>query len=63
MKRRLLSVIVSLCLTPCCLPCPALGAETAGFSDVSPEDWFAPYVEVCVEEGLMGRGNLNPKRS
>lgn len=65
MKRRLLSVIVSLCLTLCCLPTPALGVETAGFSDVEPEDWFAPYVEVCVEEGLMegtGDGKFEPQK-
>ena len=27
--------------------------EETGFVDVSAGDWFAPYVEVCVEEGLM----------
>ena len=27
--------------------------ENTGFSDVSSADWFAPYVKVCVEEGLM----------
>ena len=32
---------------------PAAQAAGAGFSDVTPEDWFAPYVDVCVEEGLM----------
>lgn len=29
------------------------GAEGTTFVDVGPGDWFAPYVEVCVEEGLM----------
>lgn len=44
---------------------PALASETPGFSDVSPEDWFAPYVEICVEEGLMdgtGEGRFDPHR-
>lgn len=34
-----------------------------GFTDVSPTDWFAPYVDVCVEAGLMkgtGAGQFSP---
>lgn len=50
MKRQLPALLLALCLA---LPLPALGAESTGFSDVSPDDWFAPYVAVCVEEGLM----------
>lgn len=43
----------------------AWATEGAGFADVKPDDWFAPYVEVCVEEGLMqgtGEGNFEPER-
>ena len=35
------------------------------FEDVKDTDWFAPYVEVCVEEGLMqgtGDGKFEPQR-
>jgi len=64
MKKRLLSVLLSTSIAISCLPSPAFGAET-GFSDVSAEDWFAPYVEVCVEEGLMqgtGGGKFSPEQ-
>ena len=51
MKKRFLPALLALTLT---LPFPALAKETrAEFSDVSPEDWFAPYVEVCVKDGLL----------
>ncbi len=62
--RRILSVVFSLIITLRCLS-PVLAAEDAGFSDVSPEDWFAPYVEVCVEKGLLqgtGDGKFEPER-
>lgn len=35
------------------------------FSDVSGEDWFAPYVQVCVENGILtgtGEGRFEPYR-
>lgn len=35
------------------------------FTDVSPDDWFAPYVETCVNAGLMkgvGDGKFEPHR-
>lgn len=62
MKKRFLSIILAICFTLCCLPVPAVAAETA-FSDVTSDDWFAPYVAVCVEEGLMqgaGDGVFSP---
>lgn len=31
----------------------SVGAEGTTFVDVAPVDWFAPYVNVCVEAGLM----------
>lgn len=43
----------------------SLGAEGTTFVDVSPEDWFAPYVDVCVEAGLMkgtGEGKFSPSQ-
>lgn len=36
------------------------------FSDVPADSWYAPYVDVCVEEGLMegtGRGLFEPERA
>lgn len=45
------------------LPSPVLGAEGTTFVDVTPGDWFAPYVNICVEEGLMkgvGGGKFDP---
>ena len=42
----------------------AAGAEGTTFVDVAPGDWFAPYVDVCAEEGLMngvGEGKFAPK--
>lgn len=43
---------------------PSLEAEGTTFVDVTPEDWFAPYVDVCVEAGLMkgvGEGRFDPQ--
>lgn len=40
----------------------AQGAETT-FTDVKETDWFAPYVAVCAESGLMkgtGKGSFSP---
>jgi len=59
--RRLLALLLAGALA---VP-PALAAEETGFSDVSPDDWFAPYVEICVEEGLMqgtGGGRFSPEQ-
>ncbi len=43
---------------------PSLEAEGTTFVDVSTDDWFAPYVGVCVEAGLMkgvGEGIFHPQ--
>lgn len=58
MKKKL--VCGFLCLGLCLGSAQA--AET-GFTDVKDDDWFAPYVSVCVESGLMkgtGDGTFNP---
>lgn len=57
--KRFLCLVLALAL-----PLPAFGAEKAGFSDVHPGDWFVPYVEVCVDRGLMkgtGEGRFSPE--
>lgn len=64
MKKRLLPLILALALF-LNLNALALGAERTTFVDVSPEDWFAPYVDVCVENGLLngaGAGLFAPER-
>ena len=62
--KRILSVVFSFTITFCCLS-PVLAVDPAGFSDVSSDDWFTPYVELCVEKGLMqgtGEGRFEPDR-
>lgn len=64
MQRKSLSLLLALLLT--FSPLPAAQAAGADFSDVAPGDWFAPYVGVCVEEGLMkgvGDGCFAPDRA
>lgn len=51
MKRKDICLLLALLLA--FSPLPAAQAAGADFSDVAPGDWFAPYVGVCVEEGLM----------
>ena len=61
-KKRFQYVILSIVIAFSFL-FPAYGTENAPFSDVSPDDWFAPYIDVCVEEGLMagtGDGRFSP---
>lgn len=63
MKKRFLSALSALSLA-LALPLPTLGTEGTTFVDVSSGDWFAPYVDVCVEEGLMqgtGEGRFDPQ--
>lgn len=65
MKRVQAGMLAFVISMLCCVT-PALGAEEdAGFPDVRPGDWFAPYVAVCVEEGLMegtGGGMFLPEK-
>lgn len=61
--RRFLAVISAFLITLGCSSCGTTQGAPAGFSDVSSEDWFAPYVEVCVEQGLLngaGDGRFLP---
>lgn len=58
MKKRLLCGL--LCLGLCL---GSVQAGETGFQDVRENDWFAPYVSVCVDNGLMkgtGNGNFSP---
>lgn len=63
MKKRLACLFLGLTL--CFGLRPALAAEAGVFSDVRDSDWFAPYVRVCVDHGLMegtGTGRFEPDR-
>ena len=56
MKKRVLSVLIALALL--CALLPVTGASAAGFSDVSPSDWYYSAVNYAVSNGLMnGVGN------
>lgn len=61
---RIQIALLSICITICCSS-PAFAQGEPAFSDVSSDDWFAPYVEVCVETGLMegtGEGKFSPEK-
>lgn len=62
--KRFLSVFLSSAITLCLLFSPASAAEEdPTFTDVPSDAWFAPYVEVCAEKGLLngvGEGKFNP---
>lgn len=63
MKKRLACLFLGLTL--CFGLRPALAAEAGVFPDVRDSDWFAPYVRVCVDHGLMegtGAGRFEPDR-
>lgn len=47
------------------LSAPAFAAADTGFTDVPADSWFAPYVDICADEGLMsgvGGGRFDPAR-
>lgn len=61
MKRNFLALTLCAALL---LPTTALAAGDS-FSDIKPTDWFAPYVEVCVNSGVMqglGKGRFAPEK-
>ncbi len=65
--KRTMSLLLTLLLALGCLS-PALAAKdpTEGFSDVDPDAWYAPYVDICVEDGLMeggGGGKFAPEET
>lgn len=68
MKKKSLSLLLALTLVFSLFPAATAAQEepaALAFSDVAPGDWFAPYVAVCVEEGLMagtGENCFAPER-
>ena len=73
--KRFISMLTAVLLTVALLPCAGFAAdgslanfksdgEAPVFSDVLPDDWFAPYVRAVSEVGLMigdGEGRFDPE--
>lgn len=62
--KRFLCVVLAFIITVGCVPCLAAEAAEPAFSDVPDDAWYAPYVEVCVEAGVMrgvGGGRFAPE--
>lgn len=53
MKKRLLALLLALCLVAALLPTTAMAAGTP-FRDVKSTDWFYKQVQYVYENGLMG---------
>lgn len=65
MKKRLRIVILSIAITLSCVSPSFATPASPTFTDVSPQDWFAPYVTLCAESGLMagtGENTFDPSR-
>ncbi len=62
--KRTTSLLLALLLALGCLsPALALEPPMTQFTDVAPDAWYAPYVEICVREGLLngtGDGKFDP---
>lgn len=62
--KRFPAVLLSVLMALGCLLSPALAAQEPAFFDVDPEAWYAPYIDVCVEAGVMegvGDGRFAPE--
>lgn len=53
MKKRLLALLLTVCMVAALLPSMALAADTSPFQDVKPEDWFYKPVQYVYENRLM----------
>lgn len=63
MKKRLLALLLALCLVAALLPTTAL-ASGSPFQDVKPNDWFYKQVQYVYENDLMsgtGASTFSPK--
>lgn len=64
MQKRILSMLLALCLLAGILPPQAIAAgETSPFTDVKPSDWYYEGVEYVQEHNLMngtGGGKFSP---
>lgn len=63
MKKRLLALLLALCLVAALLPATAL-ASGSPFQDVKPNDWFYKQVQYVYENDLMsgtGASTFSPK--
>lgn len=65
MGKRLFGVFLAGLITLSCLPSPALGAETAVFSDVPVGCWYEAAAQLCAGKGIMvgtGEGRFSPDK-
>lgn len=53
MKKRLLALLLTVCMVAALLPSMALAADTSPFRDVKPTDWFYKQVQYVYGNGLM----------
>ena len=71
MKKQLIATALAAALCLGASPAFAVGEERSptvnthpGYADVKEDDWFAPYVSICEEHGLMngtGEGLFSPE--
>ena len=71
MKKQLIAAALAAALCLGAGPAFAMGEERSpsvntqpGYTDVNEDDWFAPYVSICEEHGLMngtGEGLFSPE--
>lgn len=64
MSKRILSLALAILMTMG-LATPTLAAEgkTTSFSDVDPDAWYTPYIEICAQSGVVqgdGQGQFLP---
>lgn len=51
--KKAFSILLCVCLIAGLFPAAVLAAEPGQFSDLNADAWYAPYVDWCVEKGLM----------
>ena len=60
--KKVVSVLLAVCLTLCAAALPASALTVTDFTDV-PDNWVRPAIEYCLEKGLMkgeGEDKFNP---
>lgn len=64
MRKRILSLVLSMLTVIMSLTSVrALEGEVSRFSDVDPDAWYAPYIEICAQSGVVqgdGQGQFFP---
>ncbi len=66
MKQTLSWLLAMILALGCLSPALALEPPAPRFDDVEPDAWYAPYVDICVADGLMegvGDGKFAPEET